>query len=204
MEGTMTILAVDPSLSRTGICLYESGGGYWLFQRETSPRMEPTERTARIYSAVQKLCAYAARSRPGAVVGVVEGMAISRAHSSSFSALAEVSGLVKLAFWEHMIPHVVAPQSWWKSVAVGKRLRGKRKGSAAEREEYLKVVRSALGEEISNVDAADAYMMAVAVDRAISGRAARSPGTDAVVAALERQGVRCLRMQPMLEHGGYM
>lgn len=106
--------------------------------------------------------------------------------------------MVKLAFWESMIPFAIAPQAWWKAVTMGKELRGKKKTTEAQRKEYLMAVKRRHGVLLDNPDIADAYLMSKALRAVVTGLTANVGGTTNVIADLERQGVVCERMQPEL------
>jgi Holliday junction resolvasome RuvABC endonuclease subunit len=190
-------MAIDPSLTRTGVCVLGEGEERLLYAFRTSPEEGRFDRVVSIYDRCRAVMEKH-RGR-GSMVGVVEGLAMSKGASSSFSVLAELQGVLKLMYLQGGVPFVVAQQSWWKSSVMGKDLRGLEKRSREGREAYLERVRKRWGLALPNTDVADAFLMALAVRRVIEGKALPTGGAENVRLELERQGVEVAGFQGELD-----
>jgi Holliday junction resolvasome RuvABC endonuclease subunit len=106
----------------------------------------------------------------GPDIMALEGMAFGRfGNSDSLMKLAEMTGVLKTVAGLLRIPVItIAPQQW-KSITVGKALKGKAKGTKAEKNEYLAVIKNYVGVTFPTTDQADAYLIMRALEMVITG-----------------------------------
>ena len=144
----MKVISLDPSLRSFGIYYNRDG-----------ERSSETISLPNSYDRLDVLAIltyrFAAISKEGWDLVIVEAYAYGRANSRSITVQAEIGGLVRGLFGVRKVPIIEVPIGVWKSVT-GIR---EKKGTATHKSDYLNAVHKLFGERFTTTDEADAMMI---------------------------------------------
>lgn len=175
----MKIIGVDPGYRRVAYCIKsESGFRTKLLGLDG---MSHADRLASVYDCTVRM--------PKSDAAVIESPAFSKfGISDSIQKLITVQGVIEVAFIRSGTPVFLIGSSQWKSLTVGRALKGIKKNTKGGHREYLDVIERTQKVRFQSTDEADAYCIAKAVLLVAVGdvqnepiqRALKSVGIDAV------------------------
>lgn len=185
----MRILAIDPSLSCTGVVCAGIGEVglriYWGQEINTSAK---DGRADRVFGLFQGIRDAIERGKPSVVL--IEDYAFSRAGQvNSITPLAEAVGAIICAAREKGVSVVRVPSSTWRSILKWKAMK---KATVAEKAAYIDTVASRFKFIAASPDLADAMMIALAARRAAFTKGKLAPGArklrEAILGPVEEKG----------------
>ncbi len=146
----MNIISIDFSKTSTGIYTC-TGEGEENSYRIVNPASTPQE--VCLSNVFKNITMLLENEADGYDIGLIEGYGYNPKNRNGLQAMAEIAGVIKLAFIEHLTPLVTMPIQTWKSLTIGKKI--KKKGNEKA---YLKNVLDKYIKEFATTDEADAYL----------------------------------------------
>ena len=194
----MTVVGVDPSIASMGVAILRDGK-VKTKTITTDSRKEPDERLRLIYERLDGELNPVNGATEKTCVVAIEGFALGHVgNSRAITVLGEVAGIVRAIAYRYGFPVVVVANQTWRSVTMGRRLKGAKKATKADRENYLRIVGEVWRPGFGSTDEADAYLIAKTVQKIIKGQVAHTGQTRAIADRLRGLGIPCGEIQPGL------